>query len=84
MKIIMVLALLGIIAALVGAGRAMLKRPTPQPTADAGSPALTQGDDRMARALAIRVGLSVTLFLLVLLAWYFGWIEPRGVPTGKA
>jgi hypothetical protein len=83
MKIIMVLALIAIVAALAGAGRAMLKRPTPQPTSDEGTPALIKGDNRMARALAIRVGLSVTLFLLVLLAWYLGWIEPRGVPTGK-
>jgi hypothetical protein len=34
----------------------------------------------MARALAVRVGLSVSVFLLVLLAWYMGWIKPSGIP----
>ena len=37
-------------------------------------------DNRMARALALRVGLSVTLFVLILLAYMLGWIEPSGVP----
>ena len=39
-------------------------------------------DKRMARTLAIRVGLSVTLFLLILLAWSLGWIHPSGIPVG--
>ena len=34
---------------------------------------------RMARALTVRVGLSVGLFLLLLFAWSQGWIEPHGV-----
>jgi cytochrome bd-type quinol oxidase subunit 2 len=37
-----------------------------------------QGDSRkMARALTIRVGLSVLLFLLLMLAWWLGWIPPK-------
>jgi hypothetical protein len=36
----------------------------------------------MARALAIRVGLSVLLFLCILLAWKFGLIQPTGLPSG--
>ena len=39
-------------------------------------------DKRMARTLAVRVGLSVTLFLLILLAWSLGWIHPSGIPVG--
>ncbi|MFD4122973.1 twin transmembrane helix small protein [Alcaligenes faecalis] len=35
---------------------------------------------RMAYALTWRVGLSVALFLFVLLAHYLGWIESTGVP----
>ena len=35
----------------------------------------------MARALAVRVGLSVALFLLILLAWKLGWIHPSGIPV---
>jgi hypothetical protein len=32
---------------------------------------------KMARALTIRVGLSFLLFLLLMLAWWLGWIEPK-------
>ena len=32
---------------------------------------------RMAQALTIRVGLSVLLFVLLLVAWRLGWIEPH-------
>jgi hypothetical protein len=35
----------------------------------------------MIRALAIRVGLSVALFLLLMILWYFGIITPHGLPT---
>ena len=35
----------------------------------------------MARALAIRVGLSVLLFLCILLAWKLGFIKPTGLPS---
>jgi len=34
----------------------------------------------MARALAFRVGFSILLFLCVLLAWKFGYIQPTGIP----
>lgn len=34
---------------------------------------------RMMRALATRVGLSVLLFLLILLANQLGWIAPTGI-----
>ena len=32
---------------------------------------------KMARALTIRVGLSVLLFVLLMVAWWLGWIEPH-------
>jgi predicted small integral membrane protein len=71
MKIVIVLALVAIVAALGGAGMFMLKR----------GPA--QGrQDRMAWALALRVGLSVALFLFVLLSYLLGWIRPTGLPVG--
>ena len=39
------------------------------------------GDSKkMVRALAIRVGLSITMFLLLMLAWYAGLIAPHGLP----
>jgi hypothetical protein len=34
---------------------------------------------KMVRALTIRVGLSVALFVLLLVAWKLGYIQPHGV-----
>lgn len=36
---------------------------------------------KMARALTIRVGLSVLLFVFLMVAWLLGWIQPHG--SGK-
>jgi hypothetical protein len=33
---------------------------------------------KMARALTLRIGLSVLLFVLLLVAWRLGWIQPHG------
>jgi hypothetical protein len=35
--------------------------------------------NRTVQALAMRVGLSITLFLLVLFAYKMGWIQPTGI-----
>jgi hypothetical protein len=75
MTIIIVIALVAILGALASAGVFMLKRPK-----DGDGQA---ADKRMARALAVRVGLSVTIFLLILVAWKFGWISPKGLPTNS-
>jgi hypothetical protein len=38
------------------------------------------GDSRkLARDLTIRVGLSVALFVLLMIAWHFGLIAPHGL-----
>ena len=42
-----------------------------------------QRSKRMARALAFRVGFSVLLFALVLLAYLMGWIQPTGLPLQR-
>jgi len=34
---------------------------------------------RMARALTVRIGLSIALFALLMLAWYFGALQPHGL-----
>jgi Protein of unknown function (DUF2909) len=73
MKFIIALAFIGILAALFAAGRAMLHNGKP------GEPK----SHRMVNALALRVGISVALFLFILLAWQLGWIEPTGLPVGK-
>jgi len=35
--------------------------------------------DRAVHALALRVGFSITLFVLILVAYKLGWIQPTGV-----
>jgi hypothetical protein len=73
MKLMIVLTLLAVLAALASAGVFMLRKPRsddPRGTA-------------MARALAVRVGLSVALFLVVLFCYWMGWIQPTGVPLGQ-
>ena len=47
--------------------------------ADAPPPAT----NHMARALAFRVGFSILLFIVVLVSWRMGWIQPTGVPMGR-
>ena len=73
MKIVMVMAMLGILAALGSAGVLMLrKRSDSDPKGQ-----------RMARALAVRVGLSVALFALLLFSYWMGWIQPTGIPISR-
>ena len=69
MKVIVLIAFIGILAALFSAGILMLRR--------------QKGKDTMARALAVRVGLSVALFLFILFSAWMGWIHPTGLPIGK-
>lgn len=37
----------------------------------------------MARALTVRIGLSVILFLCILVAWKLGYIQPTGLPVSR-
>ncbi|HXA47043.1 MAG TPA: twin transmembrane helix small protein [Burkholderiaceae bacterium] len=39
--------------------------------------------NHMATALAFRVGFSIALFLLILLAYHFDLIQPTGIPISK-
>jgi hypothetical protein len=73
MKILIVVVLVLVLFALGSAGLFMLKR-------DRGTGAR---DNRMARSLALRVGLSIALFLFILLSWRMGWIQPTGLPVGR-
>ena len=72
MKVLIVIAFIAILSALAYAGVAMMRG--------------REGEGRakkptMMRALAVRVGISVALFLVILLAYKLGWIQPTGVPT---
>jgi len=72
MKTVMVLMLVAVLGALGSAGFFMVSK----------GDAAGRRDQRMARALALRVGLSVALFLFILFAWWMGWVKPGGIPTG--
>ncbi|HIV69724.1 MAG TPA: twin transmembrane helix small protein [Candidatus Aquabacterium excrementipullorum] len=73
MKIVFIVALIAIVGALGLAGRAML-----QDGRD-GAPK----SNRMVRALAWRVGLSVALFVFILVSYLMGWIHPTGIAVGR-
>lgn len=72
MKTVLVLMLLAVLGALAGAGFFMLRKRDAHDGPGR--------DNAMARALALRVALSIAAFLLVLLAWWMGWIKPTGIP----
>lgn len=39
-----------------------------------------KGDSsKMAKALTWRISLSIALFLMLLFAWWQGWIQPHGI-----
>jgi flagellar basal body-associated protein FliL len=71
MKTVILIAFIGILAALAMAGVFMFK----------GRDKATEGEKSraMMKALAMRVGISVGIFLLTLLAWTLGWIQPSGL-----
>jgi hypothetical protein len=68
MKIIIGIAFLGILVSLAAAGLFMLK-----------SDEAKSKTNHMARALALRIGISVTLFILILALWSLGIIRPTGL-----
>lgn len=35
----------------------------------------------VARALTVRIGLSVALFVMILVAYKMGWIQAQGIPV---
>jgi hypothetical protein len=39
--------------------------------------------NHMAKALALRVGLSILLFVCILIAWQLGYIQPTGLPATR-
>ena len=62
--LLVLLCLLAIIVSL-GSGLFHLSRGTPEDSA------------KLARALTVRITLSLVLFALLMLAWYFGLISPH-------
>ena len=79
MKILVALAFAAILASLATALVYMMRSPAGR-DAQNNDPPTPKGN--MAKALAIRVGLSILLFIGVLLSWKMGWIHPSGIPAG--
>lgn len=75
MSYLVALAFVAILGSLAAALFFMLKGGQP---ADA-----SEKSKRMARALAMRVGFSVFLFVCILASWQLGWIHPTGIPPGR-
>ncbi len=73
MKYLIGVGLVLILAALASAGVLMMR------DGRDGKPKTSN----MMRALAVRVGLSVLLFLCILLSYWMGWIRPTGIPLGQ-
>ncbi len=70
-KLLVVVTLLAIVASLASALVFMMRN------RDAALDA--RGRERMARALTVRIGLSIMLFLVLLAAYALGWIQPHGL-----
>lgn len=70
MNILIAVAFLCILAALSTAFFFMMRGDTE------GAPK----SSRMMRALAFRVGVSIVLFICILLSWKLDWLQPTGIP----
>ena len=73
MKTIIILALIAIVGTLIVAGISMIR------DGRDGKPKT----NAMMRALALRVGISIALFVCILAAYKLGWIRPTGLPLSR-
>lgn len=73
MKYLVILAFLATIASLGTALFFMMKNRDDD----------SDGGRKMAWALALRVAVSILLFVSVLLAWKLGYIQPTGISSGR-
>ena len=76
MKIFVAFAFLAILASLAGALYFMMRR-----QGNASDDQKKSGN--MMKALALRVGLSIMVFICILIAWKMGWVQPRGIAAGR-
>ena len=75
-QVLVGLAFVGIIGSMVSALVFMMRRDPPGQHQD------PRRAKRMVKALALRVGISVLLFVCILIAWKLGYIQPTGLPVG--
>lgn len=80
MKYLVIVAFMAIIGSLAAALVFMMKGNGSPPDDSSAPPA--PPNRGMARALAFRVGFSILLFLVVLVSYFMGWIQPTGLPLG--
>lgn len=73
MKYFAIAAFVGILASLASALFFMMR----------GSKDDKQKSTNMFRALALRVGISIALFICVLVAWKLGYVQPTGIPVSR-
>ena len=73
-QVLIGVAFIGIIASLASALFFMMKGGQPSQPDD------PKRASNMVRALAMRVGLSIVLFICILVAWKLGYIQPSGLP----
>ena len=73
-RIVWLLVLAGLLTVLVSLGLGLyhLSRGTPQDS------------EKLVRALTVRITVSLLLFALLMLAWYFGLISPHPLQGGGA
>ena len=72
MQIVVALAFVAIVASLASALIFMMR----------GNHGSTGKNKHMAWALTVRIGISVLIFLCILLAWKLGYIQPHGLTVG--
>ncbi len=82
MTYLVVAAFVAIIGSLVAALVFMMKGGAPSDQASNLGEARPR-QNHMARALAFRVGFSILLFVVVLISYWMGWIQPTGLPLGR-
>jgi hypothetical protein len=77
-RLLVILCLAAIIASL-GSALFHLSRGSRTP-----GPAGEDASAKLARALTVRIALSLLLFVVLMLAWYFGLISPHTLEGGLA
>ncbi|WP_332744048.1 twin transmembrane helix small protein [Hydrogenophaga sp.] len=80
MKYLVIVAFIAIIGSLAAA-LVFMMRGGLSDAADA--PDSPPRKNHMARALAFRVGFSILLFVVVLISYLMGWIQPTGLPLQR-
>jgi hypothetical protein len=82
MNYLVIVAFVAIVGSLVAALVYMMKG-SPSAESEDGQTQAAQRAGRMAKALALRVGLSILLFSAVLFSYWMGWIQPTGIANGR-